>query len=112
MFLVRVLLLRFAMGFCFAGLFMVIESWLNAHAASANRGRLLSIYRLIDLAAVTGAQFLLPQAIRSGVELSFGSGMMMSHTGIWAGGWLPDRWTAAIVRRQEPASRSRLIRGW
>ncbi|RME77291.1 MAG: class I SAM-dependent methyltransferase [Chloroflexi bacterium] len=22
------------------------------------------------------------------------------HTGIWAGGYLPDRWTAAIVRRQ------------
>jgi len=63
------ILLRFGMGFCFAGLFMVIESWLNAHSASADRGRLLSIYRLIDLAAVTGAQFLLPVFGSSGFAL-------------------------------------------
>lgn len=54
------IVLRFGMGFCFAGLFLVIESWLNAHSASADRGRILSIYRLVDLAGVTGAQFLLP----------------------------------------------------
>jgi MFS family permease len=63
------ILLRFGMGFCFAGLFMVIESWLNAHAASTDRGRVLSIYRIIDLAAVTGAQFLLPVFGPSGFTL-------------------------------------------
>lgn len=61
--------LRFGMGFCFAGLFMVIESWLNAHAASADRARLLSVYRLVDLAAVTGAQFLLPVFGATGFSL-------------------------------------------
>jgi hypothetical protein len=30
-------------------------------------------------------EFLLPQAIRSGVETSFNATMMLSHTGIWAG---------------------------
>jgi MFS family permease len=63
------IVLRFGMGFCFAGLFMVIESWLNAHAASADRARVLSIYRLIDIAAVTGAQFLLPVFGVSGFAL-------------------------------------------
>ncbi len=52
--------LRFISGFCFAGLFMAIESWLNAAVDNANRARTLSIYRMVDLAAVTGSQFMLP----------------------------------------------------
>jgi MFS family permease len=47
-------------GFAFAGLATVVESWLNARAAAAERGRVLSIYRLVDLSCVTGGQFLLP----------------------------------------------------
>ncbi|MHA1523589.1 MAG: MFS transporter [Alphaproteobacteria bacterium] len=52
--------LRFASGFCFSGLFTVIESWLNQRTANDDRGRVLSIYRLVDLISVTGAQLLLP----------------------------------------------------
>lgn len=52
--------LRFISGFCFAGLFMVIESWLNASVDNAHRAGTLSVYRMVDLAAVTGSQFLLP----------------------------------------------------
>ena len=52
--------LRFMMGFGFAGLFMVIESWLNDATDNSDRGRVLSIYRIIDLAFVTGGQLLLP----------------------------------------------------
>ena len=52
--------LRFVLGFCFSGLFMAIESWLNEATANHNRGRILSLYRVIDLAVVTGSQFLLP----------------------------------------------------
>ena len=51
---------RMITGFCFSGLSMVIESWLNAKAANTERGRVFSLYRLVDLTAVTGAQFLLP----------------------------------------------------
>jgi hypothetical protein len=32
-----------------------------------------------------GAQFLLPQSIRAGVEATFGGGQMLSHTAIWPG---------------------------
>ncbi len=52
--------LRFIMGFCFSGLFTTVESWLNASARPGSRARLLSIYRIIDLGAVTGAQYFIP----------------------------------------------------
>ncbi|QKV18389.1 MFS transporter [Oricola thermophila] len=52
--------IRFVMGFCFSGLFTTIESWLNSSVDNSGRGRLLSIYRIIDIVAVTGAQFILP----------------------------------------------------
>ncbi len=54
------LVLRFVMGFCFSGLIATVESWLNSGVSNADRGRVLSLYRIIDLVAVTGAQFMLP----------------------------------------------------
>ncbi|MGQ4275020.1 MFS transporter [Terrihabitans sp. B22-R8] len=36
--------LRFIEGFCMAGLFICMESWLNDHATPATRGRLLAFY--------------------------------------------------------------------
>lgn len=54
------IVLRFAIGFCFAGLFTTIESWINSGVENATRGRVLSIYRIIDMVAVTGAQYMLP----------------------------------------------------
>ncbi|SME88122.1 Predicted arabinose efflux permease, MFS family [Tistlia consotensis] len=51
---------RGLMGLAFAGIATVIESWLNALADRGNRGRILSIYRIVDLSSVTGAQFLMP----------------------------------------------------
>lgn len=54
------LVLRFLMGICFSALFTTTESWLNAGATQENRGRILSIYRLVDLGAVTMAQYMLP----------------------------------------------------
>lgn len=63
------LLIRFAMGFCFSGLFTVMESWLNASSKNTDRGRVFSIYRLVDLGAVAGTQFLLPLFGTGGFEL-------------------------------------------
>lgn len=37
-------LMRLVIGFCFAGLYMVVQSWLNARASNVLRGRVLSIY--------------------------------------------------------------------
>ncbi|MGI6852688.1 MFS transporter [Mesorhizobium sp. 1B3] len=52
--------IRFATGFCFAGLFTIMESWLNSGASNDGRARLLAVYRIIDIGSVTGCQFLIP----------------------------------------------------
>ncbi|MGI9437055.1 MAG: MFS transporter [Geminicoccaceae bacterium] len=54
------IIIRGLLGFCFSGLSMVVESWLNERATSGDRARILSLYRIVDLGAVTGGQFLLP----------------------------------------------------
>lgn len=51
---------RFVSGFCFAGLFTVMEAWLNSGVSNSGRARVLAVYRIIDLGAVTGSQFLIP----------------------------------------------------
>ena len=52
--------MRFLTGFCFAGLFTVMESWLNSGVRNEDRAQVLGVYRIIDLGSVTGAQFLIP----------------------------------------------------
>ena len=48
--------LRLAQGLCVAGLYVVIESWLNASATNANRGRVLGTYVAVMMAGfATGA---------------------------------------------------------
>lgn len=54
------IVIRFIVGFCFAGLFTTIESWINAGVENKTRGRILSVYRIIDIVAVTAGQFMLP----------------------------------------------------
>src|SRR6476620_7863401 len=51
---------RFAGGFCFAGLFTIVESWLNSGVTNKDRARVLAIYRMVDTGSVTSAQFLIP----------------------------------------------------
>jgi len=47
-------------GFCFAGLFIVVESWLNSAATDETRGQILSIYAMTGLLAGIVGQLLLP----------------------------------------------------
>ncbi len=51
--------LRAVSGFCLAGLFMVIESWLNEKATNESRGVVFSTYLTINLTVVTIGQMLL-----------------------------------------------------
>lgn len=53
------IVLRFATGFGFAGLYILIESWINAQSPNEQRGQILAIYRMVDLAAVMVGQFML-----------------------------------------------------
>jgi MFS family permease len=52
--------LRFVTGYCFAVLYVVIESWLNEQATNENRGAVFSAYTLITLTVLAvGQQMLL-----------------------------------------------------
>ncbi|MHA7970603.1 MFS transporter [Rhizobium sp. CAU 1783] len=61
--------MRLVQGLCFAGLFAVVESWLNARVTNATRARTLSLYRFVDLGAVTLAQYMIPAVGIGGFEL-------------------------------------------
>src|SRR5262249_38399033 len=60
------MVLRAVTGFCFAGLFIVVESWLNGAATVATRGQILSIYGMTGLMAGIGGQLLLPATDATG----------------------------------------------
>ncbi|NJN51726.1 MAG: MFS transporter [Gammaproteobacteria bacterium] len=51
--------LRFSTGWALCGLYMVIESWLNERAPTEIRGGILSLYAMITLLAISGAQLFL-----------------------------------------------------
>lgn len=51
--------LRFVSGFCFAILYVVIESWLNETASNENRGKVFSAYVLINMTMLGAGQQLL-----------------------------------------------------
>ena len=61
--------LRVISGFCFAALLMVIESWINESSKNTSRGRVLGIYRIVDLLAVTSTQFLIPLVGEGGYQI-------------------------------------------
>lgn len=52
-------LLRSVTGFCFAVLYVVIESWLNEKSSNENRGTVFSIYTIINLTVVTIGQLMI-----------------------------------------------------
>jgi len=51
--------LRFLSGICFAGVYIVAESWLNDRASNATRGRIFAVYMMISFAGLAVGQFLL-----------------------------------------------------
>lgn len=60
---------RFLFGACSAGLYVVVESWLNDLATNATRGRILSIYMIVTMGGVAVGQLLLTVEDTSGFTL-------------------------------------------
>lgn len=58
------MVLRFLVGACMAGAYMVIESWLNERADPQTRGTILSIYSMVSLIMIAAGQQLLNVAPR------------------------------------------------
>jgi MFS family permease len=61
--------MRVVAGFCLAGLYAIIESWLNVKSSNENRGQVLSIYVVTIYTASFGGQFLVNIGTVQGAEL-------------------------------------------
>lgn len=49
---------RVIMGFCFCGVYITAESWLNDASSNANRGKALSLYMIVQMAGIVFAQYI------------------------------------------------------
>jgi len=56
-------------GFCFSGIYVVAESWLNDSADNATRGQALSLYLIVQMAGIVLGQLLLNVADPAGYGL-------------------------------------------
>jgi MFS family permease len=61
--------LRLLVGFCFAGVYVVAESWLNAAATNETRGQALSLYMIVQMLGIISAQGILNLADPAGYTL-------------------------------------------
>lgn len=51
--------LRIMTGLCVAGCYTVIEAWMQAKVTNATRGRVMGVYRAVDVVASSGAQLMI-----------------------------------------------------
>lgn len=61
--------LRLVVGFCFAGVYVVAESWLNHSASNETRGQTLSMYLIVQMSGMVLGQLLLNAADPTGYDL-------------------------------------------
>ena len=52
------IIMRVSTGFCYAGLYVVAESWLNGLATNTFRGRLLAVYNVVTVGAYGAGQLM------------------------------------------------------
>ena len=69
---------RVVIGFCFSGVYVTAESWLNNSADNANRGKALSVYMIVQMFGIVSAQVLLAMGDVSGYALFIVSSVMVS----------------------------------
>ncbi len=62
-------LLRVIIGFCFSGVYVTAESWLNNASSNETRGQTLSLYMIVQMVGIVAAQGLLNVADPAGFTL-------------------------------------------
>ncbi|MEX2630126.1 MAG: MFS transporter [Tistlia sp.] len=72
------ILLRAVTGFAYAGMILVTESWLNAHAVRATRGRLLALYGMVTMGVWALGQGALNLAPTEGIVLFLVASVLVS----------------------------------
>ncbi|MDG1377567.1 MAG: MFS transporter [Yoonia sp.] len=60
---------RVVIGFCFCGVYITAESWLNDASSNATRGKALSIYLMVQMAGIVAAQYIVSQGDVGGYAL-------------------------------------------
>jgi len=97
------MLSRAVSGWAFAGVYMVIESWLNEKTAVEHRGSVLSIYIIITLVSICIGQLLV------GFELGF-PGLFMLAAALLVLGVVPIGLTSSSLPGPIPVVQFRLAR--
>ena len=59
---------RVIIGFCFSGVYVTAESWLNNAADNTNRGKALSLYMIVQMIGIIAAQGLIQVGDPGGYE--------------------------------------------
>ncbi|MGI9479059.1 MAG: MFS transporter [Hyphomicrobiaceae bacterium] len=98
------IVLRMVQGLCCAGLWLVIESWLNASADTSTRGRVLGAYTLIQLTLQTVGMQMAGSIQLDGLQLFSVAAILFSLS------TLPIALTGAIAPM--PPKRNKLRLGW
>ncbi|WP_114967309.1 MFS transporter [Alkalilacustris brevis] len=62
-------LMRILIGFCFSGVYVTAESWLNNAATNETRGKTLSLYMIVQMLGIITAQGLMNVADPAGFTL-------------------------------------------
>ena len=60
---------RVIIGFCFCGVYVTAESWLNDASDNENRGKALSVYMIVQMAGIVFAQYIITTGDVSGYIL-------------------------------------------
>ena len=63
--------LRFVVGFCYVGLFIVVEAWINASVSSQFRGRVMSLYMMTQFSGIWFGQLSLSFSSEENSSLLF-----------------------------------------
>lgn len=95
--------LRAVMGFCMAGLMTISDSWVSAQTPPEQRGRVLSVYMILNKLALAGGPLLLTVG-----ELA-GPGFFMLISALYSLSLLPVAFTHAPLPSPPPAERMGLI---
>jgi MFS family permease len=65
-------------GFCLAGLYLIIESWLNDRASNDNRGLIMSVYIVVNFLTTTAGQLMVLLAPIEHFELFAAASLLVS----------------------------------
>ncbi len=72
------ILMRVVVGFCFSGIYITSESWLNASSSNETRGQALSAYMIMQMVGIIAAQALLNFRDPGGFDLFVISSILVS----------------------------------